>query len=129
MIEDLPNISAKLGDGTFTCMDLVRCMYNLNDTEITILRMLEEGEGVTAGEAARSICRDRSTTYRGLEKLVAAGLVYKERRGGRTRGYTNVYRRIPVVEIYRRTEAELDRCYRRLKEVLGRELAKTHGDP
>ncbi len=118
MIEGLLSVSGRLEDGTFTCMDLVRCMFNLNDTELNALRALEEGKAATAGDLAERIDRDRSTTYRALEKLAAAGLVYKERRGGERRGYSNVYRRLPRKDLDRKAEKALDACYRKLKRAL-----------
>jgi predicted transcriptional regulator len=118
MLEDFPAMSAKVDDGSLTCYDLMRCMFNLNATEAKVLRSLQGTEPTTAAGVAEIIERDRSTTYRALEKLVSTGLVYKERRGGEVRGYSNVYSSVSEIELVRKAETMLDDCYSRIKSIL-----------
>ena len=118
MLEEYPTLSAKVEQGTLTCHDLVKCIFNLNRTEASVLRVLPEEDGRTAGDVAGDLKKDRSTVYRALEKLVSVGLAYKERRGGESRGFSNVYYRVPEKELFRKAEKSLDECYSRIKQIL-----------
>jgi len=118
MLTSFPMMSAKAGDGSLTCYDLIKCMFNLNATEVSVLQEIQESEPMMAAEVAELIGRDRSTTYRALEKLVSCGLAYKERRGGEPRGYSNVYSAVPEIELVRRAESALDACYAKIKSIL-----------
>ena len=121
MFEEFPKMSTKAEQGDLTCHDLVRCLFNLNQTELGILRKLPEGESLTAQQVGKLMRVDRSTAYRGLEKLVSVRLVFKERKAGKSRGYTNVYQRVSERELYRKAEENLDTCYSRIKTMLGQE--------
>jgi predicted transcriptional regulator len=118
MLDDLPTVSTKIDQGTFTCNDLLKCVFNLSETDIAILNMLSETHPLTAHQVGKSIKKDRSSSYRGLEKMVSCGLIYKERRGGTPRGSINVYFRIPQKELYKKAEQILDRCYTKIKKTL-----------
>jgi predicted transcriptional regulator len=117
-------MSTKAEQGELTCHDLVRCLFNLNQTELGILEILPEGEALTAQQVGKLLGVDRSTAYRGLEKLVSLRLVFKERRTGKSRGYTNVYQRVSERELYRKAEENLDTCYARIKAMLDQEMAQ-----
>ena len=118
MIEEFPAIALKIDKESFTCYDLVKCMFHLSDIEITILRKMEERDALTAQEAAEIINRDRATAYRALEKLVSIGLAYKERRGREGRGFSNYYTKIAKKEMLKKAEKNLDTCYNAIKTAL-----------
>lgn len=118
MLEEFPAITFKIDDESFTCYDLVKCMFRLSETEIFIIKSFEEGEGLTAQEVGDRINRDRATAYRALEKLVSIGLLHKERRGREVRGYSNYYIKVARREILRKAEKRLDKCYTAIKTAL-----------
>lgn len=118
MIEKFPTIALKIDEGSFTCYDLVKCMFHLSETEITILRAMEEQDALTAQQAAEIIKRDRATAYRAMEKLVSIGLAYKERRGREGRGFSNYYTMITKKEMLKKAEKNLDTCYDAIKTAL-----------
>ena len=118
MLDDLPTVSTKIDQGTFTCDDLLKCVFNLSETEINILHALSETNPLTAHQVGKTIHKDRSSSYRGLEKMVSCGIAYRERRKGTPRGFTNVYFRIPQKELYKKAEQILDRCYTTIKKNL-----------
>ena len=118
MLQDFPAITFKIDDESFTCYDLVKCMFRLSETEINILKSFEEGEGLTAQEVGDRLKRDRATAYRSLEKLVSIGLIYKERRGREGRGYSNFYIKVARKDILRKAEKRLDKCYTAIKTAL-----------
>ncbi len=118
MLEEFPAITFKIDDETFTCYDLVKCMFRLSETEISIIKVMEEMEALTAQDVATRINRDRATAYRALEKLVSIGLLHKERRGREVRGFSNFYLKIARKDILRKAEKRLDKCYNAIKGAL-----------
>lgn len=118
MLEEFPVISFKIDDESFTCYDLVKCMFRLSETEISIIKAMGENESLTVLQIAELINRDRATAYRSLEKLVSIGILYKERRGREGRGYSNFYMKMARKEILRKAEKRLDNCYTAIKRAL-----------
>lgn len=122
MIEQLPAIAIRIENGTFTCRDLVRCVFHLSETELLVLNSMDETEPLTAGEVGMRIGRDRVTAYRALEKLVALEIAYRERKGGKNRGYAYYYRKAPGKDILFMAEQRLDACYTAIKKALEDEV-------
>lgn len=118
MLEEFPVISFKIDDESFTCYDLVKCMFRLSETEISIIKAMGEMESLTVLQIAELINRDRATAYRSLEKLVSIGILIKERRGREGRGYSNYYTKMARKEILRKAEKRLDKCYAAIKTAL-----------
>lgn len=118
MLEEFPAITIKIDDDSFTCYDLVKCMFRLSETEISIIKAMNELEALTAMDVGGRISRDRATAYRALEKLVSIGLVHKERRGREGRGYSNYYVKVQRKDILRKAEKRLDKCYTAIKSAL-----------
>jgi predicted transcriptional regulator len=78
-----------------TVKDLFIQLYDLSPTELDILFMLisrENGEPpMTLEQISKAMDRDKSTTFRSLQKLVTLGLVVKESRTIKDGGYFHVY--------------------------------------
>ena len=109
---------SRMDPESLSCLDVVKCIHNLTDTDILILDNLPRNEAITAQDVSKLIGKDRSTAHRGLEKLVACGVCYKEKRAGTPRGYSNYYHRVPDRELYKMTEESLDKCYAKVKKAL-----------
>ena len=118
MLEKITEMSAKLDYGEFTCFDFIRCVYNLNETDVRVLQAFSGNKGKTVNEITKILKKDRSTIHRCLEKLVACNLCYKERKAGKNRGFVDYYYIIPEKEILKRAEENLDRCYKNIKNML-----------
>ena len=118
MLEKLSQISTKLDCDNLSCVDLVRCIFSLNDTDILILRSIPEHEGRNIKDITKIIKKDRSTIHRSLEKLVSCNICYKERKSGKNRGFIDYYYTIPEKELLRRAEKNLDNCYLKIKTML-----------
>ncbi len=118
MLENLSEISTKTSLDEFTCGDLVRCAYNLNETDMNVVRLCSGNGGKTVREISEGIEKDRSTTHRSLEKLMACGLCYKERQSGKPRGFVDYYFILPKKEILKKAEGGLDKCYLSIKKML-----------
>ena len=73
------------------CDDAVKCVFNLNNLDITIYKMLQKTGEIRADELARLINRERSTVYRSLQKLIKCSMCYKKTKHIKRGGYFHVY--------------------------------------
>lgn len=118
MLEKITEISNKVEYGEFTCFNFIRCIFNLNDTDVRILQSFSGNKGKTVNEITKILKKDRSTIHRCLEKLVVCNLCYKERKTGKNRGFVDYYYVIPKKDVLKRAEENLDRCYKNIKNML-----------
>jgi predicted transcriptional regulator len=121
MLQKLFQYSIKIDSTTYTCSDLLRCLFNLNDTDLQVFNAIPEQGGTTIEKITSLVKKDRSTVHRSLEKLIACALCFKERRSGRTRGFLDYYYAAPMKEILQRAEQHLDTCYHKFKEIIRKE--------
>lgn len=103
-----------------TCTDLLTCIYNLNSIEASMFYDLVKNGPATLDDVARWVSRDRSTVHRGLQKLVGAGLVYKEVKGLTAGGYCHVYRAVEIQKIKADAEAKVNEICDGLKRLIDR---------
>lgn len=92
----------KILSGQATCRDIVKCIYGLSDFEIVIYRKLVKQGPLKADDLAPVMKKDRSTIYRALQKLVAAGLAFRETRTIDRGGYFHVYTAVAPVQLKER---------------------------
>ena len=110
-----------------TVKDLFIQVYDLSPPELDILFMLisrEKEEPMTLDEIAKAMDRDRSTTFRSLQKLVSLGLLVKETRTIKDGGYFHVYSAVDRETFKRETE----RRVKELQKSLDRLLKKFESD-
>lgn len=81
----------KIISGQATCRDIVKCMYGLSDFELAIYRRLVKRGRLRADDLAPIMKKDRSTVYRALQRLVGAGLAFRETQNIDRGGYFHVY--------------------------------------
>jgi predicted transcriptional regulator len=117
MLEDFPNLSVKAELDAIDCQDVVKCIFNLSDTDMHVLEVLSKKKKYTAQNIADIIKKDRTTVHRSLEKLLSCGLCIKERKGGQSRGFSNVYQGFSEREIYNLAEHKFEACYLKIKEL------------
>ena len=110
-----------------TVKDLFIQVYDLSPPELDILFMLisrEKEEPMTLDEVAKAMDRDRSTTFRSLQKLVSLGLLVKETRTIKDGGYFHVYSAVDRETFKRETERKV----KELQKSLDRLLKKFESD-
>jgi predicted transcriptional regulator len=110
-----------------TVKDLFIQVYDLSPPELDILFMLisREKEGpMTLDEIAKAMDRDRSTTFRSLQKLVSLGLLVKETKTIKDGGYFHVYSAVDRETFKRETERKV----KELQKSLDRLLKKFESD-
>jgi predicted transcriptional regulator len=81
----------KIVRGSSSCSDLISCLYALNSTEIDIFFSLYGMEEITLETVSAAAKRDKSTIHRILEKLVNAGLCFKDTIAMEKGGFRNIY--------------------------------------
>ena len=110
-----------------TVKDLFIQLYDLSPLDLDILFMLisKKNEGpMTLEEVSKVTDRDRSTTFRSLQKLVTLGLCMKETKTIKEGGYYHVYS-IVDMETFK---IETERRVRDLQRSLDRLLKKFEND-
>ena len=110
-----------------TVKDLFIQLYDLSPPELDILFMLisrENGEPMTLDEVAKEMDRDRSTTFRSLQKLVSLGLVVKDTKTIKDGGYFHVYSAVDRETFKKETERKV----KDLQKSLDRLLRKFESD-
>jgi predicted transcriptional regulator len=110
-----------------TAKDLFIQLYDLSPPELDILFMLisrEKEEPMTLDGVSKEMDRDRSTTFRSLQKLVTLGLVVKETKTIKDGGYFHVYSTVDRDTFKRETE----RRVKELQKSLDRLLKKFESD-
>jgi predicted transcriptional regulator len=101
-----------------SCADLLRCMYNLSDLDMEVLSILLRDGPTTADDLAERLGRDRSTVYRGLQKLVSCQVVNKETRSLDRGGYYHVYASVPRDLLRERLEHCIEEWNTRVRSLL-----------
>ena len=110
-----------------TVKDLFIQLYDLSPLDLEILFMLiskKNDEPMTLDQISKEADRDRSTTFRSLQKLVTLGLCIKDTKTIKEGGYYHVY---SVVDM-KTFKMETERRVRDLQKSLERLLKKFESD-
>jgi predicted transcriptional regulator len=110
-----------------TVKDLFIQLYDLSPLDLEILFMLiskKNDEPMTLDQISKEADRDRSTTFRSLQKLVGLGLCIKETKTIKGGGYYHVYSVVDMETFKKETE----RRVRDLQKGLERLLKKFESD-
>lgn len=81
----------KILSGDASCRDIVKCLFGLTDFELVIYKRLVKQGPQKADDIAPVLRRDRSTVYRGLQKLISSGLAFRDTKSIERGGYYHVY--------------------------------------
>jgi predicted transcriptional regulator len=119
-----------------TVKDLFIQLYDLSPLDLEILFMLignKNDEPITLDEVSKEVDRDRSTTFRSLQKLVSLGLCVKETKTIKEGGYYHVYSAVDMqtfrVETEKRVkelQKSLDRLLRKLEEDMQKAISSMY---
>lgn len=110
-----------------TVKDLFIQLYDLSPLDLEILFMLiskKNDEPMTLDQISKEADRDRSTTFRSLQKLVTLGLCIKETKTIKEGGYYHVYSVVDMETF----KIETERRVRDLQRSLDRLLKKFEND-
>ena len=109
-----------------TVKDLFIQLYDLSPLDLEILFMLirNKSKSITLEEASKEVDRDRSTTFRSLQKLVSLGLCVKETKTIKEGGYYHVYSPVDMQTF----KVETEKRVKGLQKSLDRLLKKFEDD-
>jgi predicted transcriptional regulator len=111
-----------------TIKDLFIQLYDLSPLDLDILFMLiskkNDDEPITLDQISKQTDRDRSTTFRSLQKLVTLGLIIKETKTIKEGGYFHVHSVVDMETFKKETE----RRVKYLQKSLDRFLKKFEGE-
>jgi predicted transcriptional regulator len=112
-----------------TIKDLFIQLYDLSPLDMDILFMLiannkDDDKPMTLDEVSTEVDRDRSTTFRSLQKLVSLGLCVKETKTIKEGGYFHVYSAVDMETF----KAETEKRVKELQKSLDRLLKKFESD-
>ena len=111
-----------------TVKDLFIQLYDLSSLDLEILFMLISKKNdepmMTLDQISKEADRDRSTTFRSLQKLVTLGLLMKETKTIKDGGYYHVYSAVDMDTFKKETERKV----RDLQKSLERLLKKFESD-
>ena len=110
-----------------TVKDLFIQLYDLSPLDLDILFMLirnKNDKPMTLDEISEEVDRDRSTTFRSLQKLVTLGLCVKETKTIKEGGYYHLYSAVDMQTF----KAETERRVKELQRSLDRLLKKFEDD-
>jgi predicted transcriptional regulator len=105
-----------------TIKDLFIQLYDLSPLDLDILFMLiskkNDDEPMTLDEVSKETDRDRSTTFRSLQKLTTLGLLIKETKTIKEGGYFHVYSVVDMETFKKETERRVKDLQKSLDRLL-----------
>jgi predicted transcriptional regulator len=121
-----------------TVKDLFIQLYDLSPLDLDILFMLISKKNseptMTLDEVSKEADRDRSTTFRSLQKLVGLGLCVKETKTIKEGGYYHVYSAVDMATFKVETEKRvkdlqksLDRLLKKFEDDMDRAISSMYG--
>ena len=104
--------------GTASCEDLVQCIMNLGDLELSTLKSLMRKGPLRSEDLAKEHKRDKSIIHRALQKLMSCGLVFREKKCITKGGYFYVYTSIEKAQIRSKMMDCVDKMYKNMSKLV-----------
>ncbi len=102
------------------CEGLLECFHDLKAIDKDIFQLLQEHqEPLTVDDIADRVDRERSTAYRGVQRLLQAGFIQKEQVNYEQGGYYHVYRPRDAEEITNEMQRTLNDWYAKMGQLIG----------
>jgi predicted transcriptional regulator len=107
---------------TLDCKNLLECMFGLSDVDLRVYESLQKLGEAKIEEISREVGRGENTVYKSLQRLIMAGLTFREKKILNGGGYYFIYKPVPrervAEEVKRLTEEWCERVRRALEEFL-----------
>lgn len=108
-----------------TVKDLLIYLFDLTPLDIEVLfNLMRNRKWSTVDEIAEIVNRDRTTTFRAIQKLVALGICEKDSKTLKDGGYYHIYNSVDKETF----KLELERRIKEVKESFDRILKKCEED-
>ncbi|MEM0155855.1 MAG: hypothetical protein QW597_04550 [Thermoplasmataceae archaeon] len=108
----------KILKGKVSCSDLLSCLYSLNTAECDLFFSLYGMSEISLDSLAQRANKDRSTVHRILEKLVMAGLCFKDSVSLENGGYRNIYYTIEPVSLVEKLTYDVSKIKEGLESAM-----------
>ena len=110
------------------CEGLLECIHGLSALDREVFGVLADGgEPLTVDEVASRVDRERSTAYRSIQRLRAAGFVRKQQVNYDQGGYYHVYTPEDPDEVADHMQRLLNDWYAKIGQLIG-EFRETYED-
>lgn len=110
------------------CESLLDCVHGLKELDQTCFRVLAGAdEPMTVDDVADAVGRERSTTYRSIQRLLDAGLVRREQINYESGSYCHVYRPADPSEVAADMQRTLNDWYAKMGQLV-REFEEKYAD-
>ncbi len=97
-------ISIKQISNSSDCKNLLECFFGLNSEDLKVYEAILKGlERIE--ELSKALGKKENTVYRSIQRLLLAGLIYKEKRTLSAGGYYFVYKAVPKELVAREIES------------------------
>jgi len=100
------------------CEDVIKCVFDLNNLDITVYKKLRKTGVKRADDLAKKIGKDRSTIYRSLQKLTCCGICTKQTKNIDKGGYYHTYKCNDIKETKQKLENCIDNWYKQMKQTI-----------
>ncbi|MFB6151123.1 MAG: helix-turn-helix domain-containing protein [Haloarculaceae archaeon] len=101
------------------CEGLLECFHGLKSLDREIFRVLAtESDPMTVDEIADRVDRERSTAYRGVQRLLQSGLIRKEQVNYDQGGYYHVYRQADADAVADEMQRSLNDWYAEMGQLI-----------
>lgn len=101
------------------CEGLLECIHGLRQLDRECYRVLvEAGEPLKIDDVAVEVDRERSTTYRSIQRLMQAGFVQKKQINYEEGGYCHVYHPVDTGEIAEDMRRKLNDWYAMMGQLI-----------
>jgi len=101
-----------------TCEDILQCLYNLNELDLTVYQSLKKTGPIRADKLAQKLKKERSTIYRSLQKLNHCGICIKKTNTIEQGGYYHTYICNDLNDIKQSLDHCIDDWYHTLKKTI-----------
>jgi len=100
-------ISIKQISNSSDCKSLLECFFGLNSEDVKVYEAILQGlERID--ELSKALGKKENSVYRSIQRLLLAGLIYKEKRTLGGGGYYFVYKSVPKEFVAREIENVLN---------------------
>lgn len=101
------------------CEGLLECFHGLKPLDRAVFEALATAaEPLTVDDVAARVERERSTAYRSVQRLLAAGLVQQDQINYEEGGYCHVYRATDADEIADQMRRTLNDWYAQMGQLI-----------
>jgi predicted transcriptional regulator len=102
-----------------TCEGLLECFHGLKQLDKEIFQTLVSAEeSLTVDEIAETVDRERSTAYRGVQRLLQTGFIQKEQVNYDQGGYYHVYEPTDPSQIADNMQRLLNDWYAKMGQLI-----------